>query len=103
VQTEQFGPILPIVPYRDIDQGITFCNQSRYGLGASVWSADVDQAEQLLVRIKTGVGFVNSHKRTPLGDRKMPFGGSKMSGLGRNRTAIGFAEYTETYARSSQL
>lgn len=103
VQTEQFGPILPIVPYRDEEQGITFCNQTRYGLGASVWSNDLERAEQLLTRIKTGVGFVNSHKRTPLGDRKMPFGGSKMSGLGRTRTAIGFAEYTETYARSTLL
>ena len=103
VQTEQFGPILPIVPYRDIEQGIAFCNQSRYGLGASIWSADTAVAEQLLERIKTGVGFVNSHKRTPLGDRKMPFGGSKMSGLGRTRTHIGFAEYTETYARSTLL
>lgn len=103
VQTEQFGPLLPLVSYRGIDQGIAFCNQSRYGLGASIWSADTAHAEQLLERIKTGVGFVNSHKRTPLGDRKMPFGGSKMSGLGRTRTHIGFAEYTETYARSTLL
>lgn len=99
---EQFGPILPLLPYDDEDDAIAQCNATRYGLAASVWSSDEAHARACVERIHSGVGFVNSHSRTPLGDRHMPFGGRKMSGLGRTRTEIGLAEFVEPYAVSTR-
>ncbi len=100
VTGEQFGPILPVIAYNDIDEAIRLCNNTPYGLGASVWGNDTERARQVIGDIESGVGFINSHSRTPLGDREMPFGGIKSSGLGRNRTAIGLREYVETRAIS---
>lgn len=102
VTGEQFGPILPLVPWDSEDGAIADCNATQYGLAASVWSKDEDHARACVNRIQSGVGFVNSHSRTPLGDRHMPFGGSKMSGLGRTRTDAGLREYVEPYALSTR-
>ncbi len=102
VTEEQFGPLLPLIPYDNEDDAIAQCNATRYGLGASVWSHDEHHARQCLHQIRSGVGFVNSHSRTPLADKHMPFGGTKMSGLGRNRTDAGLAEYVEPYAISTK-
>lgn len=100
VREEQFGPLLPLVPYEQESEAIAECNATHHGLAASVWSQDEARAEQCLRQIRSGVGFVNSHSRTPLGDRHMPFGGSKMSGLGRTRAEAGLMEYVEPYAVS---
>lgn len=102
VREEQFGPLLPLIPYEQESEAIAECNATHHGLAASVWSRDEAHAEQCLRQIRSGVGFVNSHNRTPLGDRHMPFGGSKMSGLGRTRGEAGLTEYVEPYAVSVQ-
>ena len=100
VQTEQFGPIIPVVPYDSEDEVVQMANSTEHGLASSIWTGDFDRGLKLAPRIEAGVTFINSHARTSLGDRHLPFGGVKQSGIGRVRTAIGLAEYIEYHAIS---
>jgi acyl-CoA reductase-like NAD-dependent aldehyde dehydrogenase len=97
VAVEQFGPVLPVVPYRDEDEAVAFANGTEYGLASSVWGTDTDRAIHLARRIEAGATFVNSHNLSSL-SFDMPFGGVKRSGLGRERTALGLQEYVEEHA-----
>ncbi|WP_431030593.1 aldehyde dehydrogenase family protein [Plantibacter sp. RU18] len=79
VVEEQFGPVLPIVRYTDLDEAITLANGLDVGLGASVWSADRDRARDVAARIEAGTVWINSHGGVhPM----IPFGGVKQSGYG---------------------
>lgn len=79
VTEEQFGPVLPIIRYRDLDEVIERANGVDVGLGASVWSADRDQARAVAARIDAGTVWINSHGGVhPM----VPFGGAKQSGYG---------------------
>lgn len=98
VVTEQFGPVIPLVPYETEEQVLQMANDTEYGLGSSIWSRDPERALRLSSRIEAGITFINSHARTALGERHMPFGGVKQSGIGRVRTTIGLAEYIEYQA-----
>ena len=92
VQEEIFGPVLSVLPYDDLEQGLALVNDSRYGLAASVWSNDLGKVMDLLPRIEAGTVWVNNH--VPV-DPNLPFGGFKQSGMGREfgRSAIeGFTE-----------
>jgi len=100
VLKEQFGPLLPVIPYDTEAQVIEFANGTEYGLASSIWSRDTHRAVELARKIEAGTTFVNSHTRTSLGDRRMPFGGVKQSGIGRTRTEVGLAEYVEHHAIS---
>jgi acyl-CoA reductase-like NAD-dependent aldehyde dehydrogenase len=73
-------------------------NGTEYGLGSSIWARDADRALQLASKIEAGITFINSNARTALGERHMPFGGVKQSGIGRVRTDVGLAEYIEYHA-----
>jgi len=97
VAVEQFGPVLPVVPYTGEDQAVAFANGTEYGLASSVWGTDVDRAIGVARRIEAGVTFVNSHNLSSL-SFDMPFGGVKRSGLGRERTVLGLQEYVEDHA-----
>lgn len=97
VTVEQFGPVLPLVPYEDENQAVALANDSEYGLASSVWSTDLDRALGVARRIEAGATFVNSHNLWSL-SFDMPFGGVKQSGLGRERTALGLQEYVEEHA-----
>jgi len=92
---EQFGPIIPVVPYDTEEEALRMANGTEHGLGSSIWTGDVDRGLALAGRIEAGLTFINSHARTRLGDRHIPFGGVKQSGIGRVRTHIGLAEYIE--------
>ena len=94
VTEEQFGPTVPIVPYRTLDEGLRLANDTRYGLCASVWSADEDRAFEVARRLEAGSVFVNSHVFDSL-DPRAPFGGMKTSGLGREFGVYAFDSYTE--------
>ena len=94
---KQFGPVLPVVPYRDEDEAVAFANGTEYGLASSVWGTDTDRAIRVARRIEAGATFVNSHNLSSL-SFDMPFGGVKRSGLGRERTALGLREYAEEHA-----
>jgi acyl-CoA reductase-like NAD-dependent aldehyde dehydrogenase len=79
VDEEQFGPVLPIVQYRDVEEAIASANRLNVGLGASVWSSDVEKAKQVASRIQAGTVWINQHGMIhPM----VPFGGVKGSGYG---------------------
>lgn len=79
VTEEQFGPVLPIVKYEDLEEAIELANSLPVGLGASVWSADRARAMEVASRIEAGTVWINAHGTiNPL----IPFGGSKQSGYG---------------------
>jgi phenylacetaldehyde dehydrogenase len=92
VQEEIFGPVLVAMPFSDIDEVVRLANDSCYGLGASIWTNNLSQAHRLVPRIKAGSVWVNCH--TAL-DPVMPFGGYKLSGLGREMGAAVIEYYTE--------
>jgi len=97
VAEEQFGPVIPVIPFDGIDQAVALANDSEYGLASSVWSADLDAAVSVASRLEAGCSFINSHNIWSL-SFDMPFGGVKQSGLGRERTELGLDEYVETQA-----
>jgi acyl-CoA reductase-like NAD-dependent aldehyde dehydrogenase len=83
VREEQFGPILPILPFDSEDQAISMANDDPFGLASSVWSADMDRAVRIARRIEAGYSFINAHGPSAQ-DGNGPFGGFKYSGIGRN-------------------
>jgi len=83
VTAEQFGPVIPILPFTDEEEAVRLANGTEFGLGASVWSADAERAWRLARRIEAGSVFVNVH-RVGASPMSLPFGGFKQSGVGRN-------------------
>lgn len=80
---EQFGPVVPIMPFDTEDEAITLANDSQYGLCSSVWSEDLERAVSISRRLEAGYTYLNGHG--PLAqDPRGPFGGFKNSGIGRN-------------------
>lgn len=95
VAAEQFGPILPIVPFDHTDEAIAMANDSEFGLAASVWTRDDDHAFEVGRRIEAGTVFVNVH-RAGASDHTTPFGGVKRSGIGRINGWASIEELTDT-------
>lgn len=91
VDEEQFGPILPIIRYRDVDDAIRRANDNPNGLGGSVWSADIARATALARRLECGAAWVNQHGVIA---PHIPFGGVKQSGFGVEFGVEGLAENT---------
>ena len=91
VDEEQFGPILPIIKYSDIDDAIRRANRSPFGLGGSIWSKDMEKAKQLASRLECGTAWVNDHASI---QPDAPFGGVKESGYGVEFGHYGLEEYT---------
>jgi aldehyde dehydrogenase (NAD+) len=91
-QEEIFGPVLTVIPYRDTDEAVAIANDSEYGLGGTVWTADVERGIALADRIETGTVGVNHYAL----DFGAPFGGVKASGLGRELGPEGLAPYRQT-------
>ena len=92
VDEEQFGPILPVIRFDDIEDVIARANASEYGLGASVWSSDIAHATAIAGRIQSGQVWVNQH--IAIGPH-IPMAGFKNSGLGVEQSVEGLAEYTQ--------
>jgi acyl-CoA reductase-like NAD-dependent aldehyde dehydrogenase len=90
VDEEPFGPILPIIKYSDIDDAVSRANASPFGLGASVWSADAEQALAVAARLDAGTVWVNQHCAI---DPSIPFPTSKKSGMGVEAGREGLLEY----------
>jgi acyl-CoA reductase-like NAD-dependent aldehyde dehydrogenase len=91
VDEEQFGPVLPVIRYSEIDDAIERANSSPYGLGGSVWSKDREKAAKLAVRLECGTTWVNDHAAV---QPDAPFGGVKESGYGVEFGNYGLDEYT---------
>ena len=92
VQEEQFGPVLPVLRYTDIDDVIQRANDSDQGLGGTIWSSDIDRALEVAGRIETGMVWINSHMNI-LPNTSM--GGAKQSGCGQELGQAGLEEYTQ--------
>jgi acyl-CoA reductase-like NAD-dependent aldehyde dehydrogenase len=90
VDEEQFGPVLPIIKYHDIDEAIRLANDNPNGLGGSVWSSDTVKAAELAQRLECGTAWVNEHGAI---QPDAPFGGVKQSGLGVEFGHYGLEEY----------
>lgn len=93
VREEVFGPILVAIPYEDLDDLVLKANDTDFGLAASIWSQNISRVLELIPRIKAGTIWVNTHSVL---DANMPFGGFKLSGMGREHGRAAIEEYTET-------
>jgi len=88
---ELFGPVAAIIPVRDEEEGIRVANDSRFGLGAAVFTRDVARGEEIAARrLDAGCCFVNAYVRS---DPRLPFGGVKESGYGRELGHYGIKEF----------
>ncbi|UOR03444.1 aldehyde dehydrogenase family protein [Leucobacter allii] len=92
VDDEQFGPILPLVAYDDLDAVVDRVNDGPFGLGATVWGSDAARARAVAERLDVGMAWVN---RTPMPDPAVPFGGMRESGIGREGGAAGLDAFCE--------
>jgi aldehyde dehydrogenase (NAD+) len=88
-QEEIFGPVLSVIPYSSEEEAVTIANDSEYGLGGTVWTADPDRGEALARRISSGTIGINAYANEPTA----PFGGIKSSGLGRELGPEGLQGY----------
>jgi len=92
VQEEQFGPIVPVLKFRDVEDALRRANDTRYGLSGSVWSGDTERAASIAARLEVGTAWVNQHRAT---SATVPFGGAKESGIGRQYSVLGLKSYME--------
>ncbi len=93
VREEQFGPILPVLRYSSVDDAIARANDSPYGLGATVWTADVERGYQVASQIEAGTVWVNKHMDL---SPEIPFAGAKQSGHGTEMGQEGLEEFTQS-------
>jgi acyl-CoA reductase-like NAD-dependent aldehyde dehydrogenase len=92
VDEEQFGPVLPIMSYKDDQEAVKRANNSKFGLGGSVWSKDLSEAASLAGQLECGSSWVNHHLAVL---PHLPFGGFKWSGYGREGGKWGLSHLTE--------
>ncbi len=91
-QEEIFGPVLSVLRFKDLDEIVQRANKTTYGLAAAVWTRDVAKAHYLAAKIKAGTVWINCYD---VFDAAAPFGGFKMSGIGRELGERGLDAYTE--------
>ncbi len=89
---EIFGPVLSVIPFTSLEDGLTQGNDTAYGLAAAVWTRDVAKALRAARAIRAGTVWVNAYN---LFDAALPFGGFKESGFGREMGSVGLDHYTE--------
>jgi acyl-CoA reductase-like NAD-dependent aldehyde dehydrogenase len=94
VREEQFGPVLPVLKYKDVGDAIRRANDSTYGLAGTVWSADVKAGVEVARQINTGTVWVNRHLAS---DLSVAMGGAKQSGLGVENGLEGLLEFTQRH------
>jgi acyl-CoA reductase-like NAD-dependent aldehyde dehydrogenase len=92
VREEQFGPVLPVMKYDDVDDAIARANDTDYGLGGTVWTSDVDRGVAVASRVQSGTVWVNKWLDMPF---DVPFRGAKQSGIGAENGQEGIEEYTQ--------
>ncbi len=96
-QEEVFGPVAPVMAVRDEEEAAAVANATAFGLGGSVWTRDPERGERLARRLEAGAVFVNGIVKS---DPRLPFGGVKQSGLGRELARHGLLEFVNVQALS---
>ncbi|QLC26373.1 aldehyde dehydrogenase family protein [Parasphingopyxis algicola] len=91
VDEEQFGPVLPLIPFDDLEDAVAMANDSEYGLGGSIWSSDLDQATEWANRLETGSAWINDHGSF---SASVPMPSAKQSGIGTDYAHFGVAEHS---------
>jgi (Z)-2-((N-methylformamido)methylene)-5-hydroxybutyrolactone dehydrogenase len=91
-QEEVFGPVLAVIPFHDEAEAVTLANDSRFGLGAGVWTSDIGRAFRMADRIRSGTVWVNTYRAVSY---LTPFGGFKDSGIGRENGIGAITAYLE--------
>ena len=92
VDEEQFGPALPVISYRDVDEVVSRANATHFGLSGSVWSGDAERATGIAERLECGTAWVNTHLALA---PHQPFGGAKWSGIGVENGTWGLLGFSE--------
>ena len=90
-EEELFGPVASILRVKDEDEAVRVANDTSFGLGGSVWTRDAGRGERVARQLQVGVAFVNAIVRS---DVRLPFGGTKRSGFGRELAEHGIHEFT---------
>ena len=90
LKEETFGPVAALLAVHDADEAVRVANSSPYGLGAALWTADLERARALARRIESGSVFINGMVAS---DPRLPFGGTKQSGYGRELSSFGIREF----------
>jgi succinate-semialdehyde dehydrogenase / glutarate-semialdehyde dehydrogenase len=88
---ETFGPVAAVIRVKDEEEALRVANDSEFGLGSSVWTANVERGRRLAERVEAGIVFVNGMVAS---DARLPFGGVKKSGFGRELSTYGIKEFT---------
>jgi len=91
-QEEIFGPVLCVIPFKTEQQAIAIANDSKYGLGAAIWTDNINRAHRVAKKLAAGTVWVNNYNE---GDMTVPFGGFKMSGNGRDKSIHAIEKFTE--------
>lgn len=89
-QEETFGPVGVVIPFDTVDEAIKIANNTAFGLGASIWSKDIEKAKKVASQLEAGAVFINSIAKS---DPRLPFGGTKQSGYGRELANFGMHEF----------
>jgi succinate-semialdehyde dehydrogenase/glutarate-semialdehyde dehydrogenase len=87
---EVFGPVMPVITFKEDLEAVKLANSNRYGLAAAIFSADTDKAENLAAKLEAGAVFINEQVKS---DPRLPFGGVKKSGYGRELSHYGIKEF----------
>jgi succinate-semialdehyde dehydrogenase/glutarate-semialdehyde dehydrogenase len=88
---ETFGPVAAVIRVNDGEEAINVANDSEFGLGSAIWTADVERGQRMANRIEAGMVFINGMVAS---DARLPFGGVKKSGIGRELSSVGIKEFT---------
>ncbi|NOX86108.1 MAG: NAD-dependent succinate-semialdehyde dehydrogenase [Chlorobi bacterium] len=87
---ETFGPVSVVIPAKNADDAVRIANDTLYGLGASIWTQDIELAQKMAIQLDAGAVFINGMTKS---DPRLPFGGTKRSGYGRELSHFGIREF----------
>ena len=103
VDEEQFGPVMPIIKYTEVEDAMARANDTEFGLAAGVFTRDLTRAHRVAAGFEAGTCYINTYNDAPV---EAPFGGTKQSGVGRENSKAAIAHYSQlksVYVRMGDL